>query len=140
VSAQVGNVHHPRWPQFEDFGDVVLRGDLGVGYARVDWCTPGGLDTWGDGRLTILGTDGFIEVRKNTDIAGRGPGSHLFLCDQQGMRYVDCRAVDLPYGPRLVDDVVNRTETAMSQAHCFRAAELMLLAQKTAQRVRFEER
>ena len=73
VASQVGNVHHPQYPAFEDFGDVVLRGDAGTGYIRVDWFTPDGLATWGDGRLTILGTDGFIEIRKNVDIAGR-PG------------------------------------------------------------------
>ena len=84
VASQVGNVHHPKHPKFEDFGDMVLRGDRGTGYIRVDWFTPDGLSTWGDGRLTILGTDGFIELRKNVDIAGRPGGSHLFLVDQQG--------------------------------------------------------
>jgi predicted dehydrogenase len=69
LMSQVGNVHHPDKPLFEDFGDVMLSGNGGTGYIRVDWFTPDGLDTWGDGRLTILGTDGFIEVRKNTDIA-----------------------------------------------------------------------
>lgn len=133
--SQVGNVHHPQHPEFEDFGDMVVRGDGGTGYIRVDWFTPNGLSTWGDGRLTILGTDGFIEVRKNVDLAGRPGGSHLFLCDHKETRYIDCAGVDLPYGPRLVDDVVNRTETAMSQAHCFLAAELVLKAQQQAQRL-----
>jgi predicted dehydrogenase len=138
VSSQIGNVHNQKWPEFEDFADVVLRGNGGTGYVRLDWFTPDGLDTWGDGRLTILGTDGFIEVRKNTDIAGRGPGSYLFLCDQKGMQYIDCSKVELPYGPRVVDDVLNRTETAMPQAHCFLATELMLKAQKQAQVVTLE--
>jgi predicted dehydrogenase len=133
VASQVGNVHNRQYPAFEDFGDVMLRGDRGTGYVRVDWFTPDGLDTWGDGRLVVLGTDGFIEVRKNTDIAGRGPGSYLFLCDRQGMQAIDCRQVELPYGPALVHDVVNRTETAMAQAHCFLATELMLTAQKQAE-------
>ena len=43
VAAQVGNVHHPQYPDFEDFGDVMLRGDGGTGYIRVDWFTPDGL-------------------------------------------------------------------------------------------------
>lgn len=137
VAAQVGNVHHPQYPRFEDFGDVMLRGDRGAGYIRVDWFTPDGLATWGDGRLTILGTDGFIEVRKNIDIAGRPGGSHLFLTDQKETRYIDCAAVPLPYGEQLVSDVLNRTETAMSQAHCFLATELMLTAQARAARVTF---
>jgi predicted dehydrogenase len=137
VSAQIGNVHHADRPKFEDFGDVVLRGDRGTGYIRVDWFTPDGLSTWGDGRLTILGTDGFIEIRKNVDIGGRPGGSHLFLVDNKDTRYIDCRDEVLPYGDQLVSDVVNRTETAMSQAHCFLATELMLKAQAQAQRVSF---
>lgn len=135
VASQVGNLNHAKYPGLEDFGDVMLRGDKGTGYIRVDWFTPGGLKTWGDGRLTILGTDGFIEIRKNIDIAGRPGGSHLFLVDQKDTQYIDCAGVDLPYGRQLVDDVVDRTETAMSQAHCFLATELMLKAQANAQRV-----
>jgi len=137
VVAQIGNVHHPQYPTFEDFGDVTLRGDRGAGYIRVDWFTPDGLATWGDGRLTILGTDGFMEIRKNIDIAGRPGESHLFLVDQKDTRYIDCRSVPLPYGEQLVSDVVNRTETAMPQAHCFLATELMLKAQQQAQRLTF---
>ena len=137
VASQVGNIHNQKHPTFEDFGDTVLRGDKGTGYIRVDWFTPDGLATWGDGRLTILGTDGFIEVRKNIDIAGRPGGSHLFIVDGKDTRYVDCSAVPLPYGEQLVSDVLNRTETAMPQAHCFLATELMLKAQAQAQRVNF---
>jgi predicted dehydrogenase len=135
VSSQVGNVHYPQYPDFQDFGDVVLRGDQGMGYIRVDWFTPDGLSSWGDGRLTILGTDGFIEIRKNVDIAGRAGGNHLFLVDHKETRYIDCSNEPLPYGTQLVNDINNRTETAMSQEHCFLATELALKAQKQAQRI-----
>jgi predicted dehydrogenase len=135
VSAQVGNVHNRQHPGFEDFGDMTVRGDGGTGYIRVDWFTPDGLATWGDGRLTVLGTDGYIEIRKYIDIGGRPGGNHLFLVDQKETRYVDCRDVPLRYGEQLVSDVVNRTETAMPQAHCFLATELVLEAQKQAQRL-----
>ncbi len=138
LSSQVGNVHYPQYPGFEDFGDMTVRGDRGSGYIRVDWFTPDGLATWGDGRLTILGTDGFMEIRKNIDIAGRPGGSHLFLVDQKETKYIDCQQVDLPYGGQLVQDVLNRTETAMPQAHCFLATELVLKAQHQAQRVTFK--
>jgi predicted dehydrogenase len=138
VSSQVGNVHHPQYPGLEDFGDCVLRGDHGTGYIRVDWFTPNGLSTWGDGRLTILGTDGFIEIRKNVDIGGRQGANHLFIVDQKGTRYVDCQDVPLPYGEQLVSDVVNRTDTAMPQAHCFLATELMLKAEAQAQKLTFK--
>jgi predicted dehydrogenase len=135
VAAQVANVHYPQYPDFEDFGDMLLRGNGGAGYVRVDWFTPDGLPTWGDGRLTILGTEGFIEIRKNVDIAGRPGGSHLFISDKKETRYVPTDTVVLPYGQQIVDDIVNRTETAMSQAHCFLATELVLKAQAQAQRL-----
>ena len=135
VASQVGNVAHPQWPGLEDFGDVMLHGNGGNGYIRVDWFTPDGLSTWGDGRLTILGTEGFIEIRKNVDIGGRAGGSHLFLVDQKETRYVDASQQDLPYGTQLVDDVLNRTETAVPQAHTFLAMELALKAEAQAKRV-----
>ena len=137
VSSQVGNINYPQYPNFEDFGDMTVRGNRGLGYIRVDWFTPDGLATWGDGRLTILGTDGFMEIRKNIDIAGRPGGSHLFLVDKKETRYIDCQKVPLPYGEQLVQDILNRTETAMPQAHCFLATELVLKAQAQAQRVSF---
>jgi len=135
VSSQVGNVHYPQYPEFEDFGDVMLRGNEGAGYIRVDWFTPDGLSTWGDGRLTILGTDGFVELRKNVDIGGREGGNHLFLVNQKETRYIDCKEEPLLYGEQLVNDIVNRTETAMTQTHCFLATELALQSQKQAQKL-----
>ena len=139
VAAQVGNIHHQQYPDFEDFGDVILRGNGGSGYIRVDWFTPDGLATWGDGRLTILGTDGFIELRKYLDIGGKPGGNHLFLVDQKETRYFDCSQQPLPYGEQLVDDVLNRTETAMTQDHCFLATELALQAQKQAQKINLKK-
>ncbi|MGH9845033.1 MAG: Gfo/Idh/MocA family protein, partial [Blastocatellia bacterium] len=135
VASQAGNVHHPQHPGLDDFGDAMLRGNGGAGYVRVDWFTPDGLNTWGDTRLTILGTEGFIEVRKNTDLAGREGGSHLFLVDQKETRYFDCKKESLPYGKQLVADILNRTETAMTHDHCFLAMELALRAQAQAKRL-----
>jgi predicted dehydrogenase len=139
VASQVANYKHPQYPELEDFGDVVLRGDKGNGYARVDWYTPDGLPSWGDGRMVILGTEGYLEIRKNVDLAGRSEGSHLFLVDQKGVQYIDCQEVALPYGPQLLNDIVNRTETAMGQAHCFLASELALIAEGQATRLGFLE-
>jgi predicted dehydrogenase len=133
LASQVANFKHKESPAFEDFGDVIVKGNKGTGYIRVDWFTPDGLKTWGDGRLTILGTDGYIEIRKNIDITRKDSGSHLYIVNQKETAYIDCTEVALPYGPRLVDDIINRTETAMSQEHCFKAMELALVAQKKAE-------
>ncbi len=139
VASQVGNVHYPQYPQFEDFGDLMVKGNGGTGYVRVDWFTPNGLASWGDGRLTILGTDGYIELRKNVDIAGHPNGNHLFIVDNKETRYLDCANEPLPYGGQLVNDILNRTETAMPQAHCFLATELALKAQKQAKKLELKK-
>ena len=132
IASQTGNVNHPQYNKFEDFGDVMVKGNGGTGYIRVDWFTPDGLKSWGDGRLTILGTNGYIEIRKNVDIASHDGGDHLYIVDQKETRYIDCSKEPLPFGENLVNDIINRTETAMSQSHCFFATELALRAQKNA--------
>jgi predicted dehydrogenase len=138
VAARVANLRHPDQPNFEDFGDILWQGDGGTGYVRVDWFTPAGLFSpdgdapFGDGRITVVGTDGYIEIRSNVDIAGRKGKEHLFLVDKKETRHVDCSDEPLVAGARLVDDVLNRTETAMPQAHCFLAAEMVLKAQALA--------
>ena len=132
AAAQIANVRHPEHPRFQDFGDMLLRGDRGLGYVRLDWFTPDGLGTWGDGRLFILGTDGYIEVRKYTNVAVKDQGNNLFLVDQQGARYFDCNRLALPFGPEFVADVVNRTQVAQDQTQCLLAAELAIRAQRKA--------
>ncbi len=140
VTSQVANFNHPQFPELEDFGDMVLQSANGTGYIRVDWFTPQGLGVWGDGRLTILGTDGYIELRKYVDIGGRPGADHLFLVDQKGIHYIDCSQHDLPYGRQLIGDIVNRTDTALPQAHVFLASELALQAEAKAQRLGYLRR
>jgi predicted dehydrogenase len=134
VAARVANVAHPEHPGLDDLGEVMLEADGASGYFRVDWLTPDGLSTWGDGRLTIVGTEGTIELRKYIDVAGRPGTDHLFLVDKKGMHYVDCSQAELPYYTSLVCDIFERTETAMPQAHCFKVCELTLRAQAMAMR------
>jgi predicted dehydrogenase len=138
VASQVSNVNHPEHPKFQDFGDMMLRGDRGFGYVRVDWFTPKGLGTWGDGRLFILGTEGYIELRKYADIAGRKGGDHLFIVDQKQARYMDCSNVSLPFGPQFISDIVNRTHTAQDQAQALLTAEIVIKAQAKATKVQLK--
>ena len=135
LSAVVANYNHPQFAELEDFGEMLLRGDGGTGYMRVDWFTPDGLPVWGDGRLTILGSEGTIEIRKYIDLAGRPGGSHLFLTDAHGVTYIPCEGLDCPYAAQLLDDMRERSETAMPQAHVFLASELALRAEAAAQRL-----
>jgi predicted dehydrogenase len=134
VAATVANRANPETPEFQDFGEMLLRTRDATGYVRVDWFTPDGLPTWGDGRLVIVGTDGYLELRKYVDVAGREGIDHLFHVDRSGVHRIDCSTVELPYGRQLVHDILARTETAMPQARCFRAMELALTAQAMAER------
>lgn len=138
VESQIANVRHPDHPEFQDFGDMVLRGNRGFGYVRLDWFTPDGLGTWGDGRLFILGTDGYIEVRKYTDVAVKHQGNNLFIVDKNQARYIDCNQMPLPFGRQFVSDIVNRTHTAQDQTQCLLAAELVIKAQMKAKQVTLE--
>jgi len=135
VAAQIANVAHPERPRFQDFGDMMLRGNRGMGYVRLDWFTPDGLGTWGDGRLFVLGTQGYIELRKYTNVAVAKQGNNLFIVDQKEARYLDCSNLTLPFGPQFVADVVNRTQVAQDQAQCLLAAELAIKAQRSARNV-----
>jgi len=132
LSASTANRANPDKPGLEDYGDIHLTTGKATGYIRVDWFTPDGLPTWGDGRLFIVGTEGTIELRKYLDIEGKPGTDHLFLTDKKGTRYIDCSKTERPYGRQLLADVRDRTETAMSQEHCFKAMELALKAQAFA--------
>lgn len=135
--AAVGNYHHPDVPEFEDFGEANLIGNNGAtNYIRVDWFTPDGLRTWGDGRMIILGTEGYIELRKYVDIARDAAGDHVFLVDGKGEHHIPVAGqVGFRYFGELILDCLNRTEKAMTQAHVFKAAELCLQAQAAARRL-----
>jgi predicted dehydrogenase len=132
MSARVANVRFRQFPDFEDFGELLIQGGDTSGYIRVDWLTPDGLSAWGDVRLFIQGTEGYIEVRKNCDIGGREGGNHLFVVDQSGVHTHDCSNHPLPFGAQFVADVFNRTETAVQQEHTFTASRLALQAQQLA--------
>ncbi|MGB6742823.1 MAG: Gfo/Idh/MocA family oxidoreductase [Terracidiphilus sp.] len=139
VESQIANVRHPDHPEFQDFGDMVLRGNRGLGYVRLDWFTPDGLGTWGDGRLFILGTDGYIEVRKYANVAVSHDGNNLFIVDKNVARYINCNQMPLPFGPQFVADIVNRTHVAQDQTQCLLAAELVIKAQMNATHVKLED-
>ena len=130
--ASVGNFANPRDKGLQDFGELSLRNDKGRGYIRVDWYTPDALPTWGDGRLTILGTEGYIEIRKYVDVARDDATDHLYLVNGTRSEHIDCRDAGYPYFQNLANDIANRTETAMPQAHCFKVMELGLKAQEMA--------
>lgn len=134
--SKVANYAHPEYPELEDFGDATLIGDNGgTGYFRVDWFTPDGLDMWGDGRTFILGTNGYIELRKYIDIA-RDEGSQVYLVNQEGTFRIPVQGkVGYPYFGQLILDCLNRTENAMAQEHAFKAAELSVIAERDAIRI-----
>ena len=137
VSSKIANYNHPEYPELDDFGDATLIGNNGAtGYFRVDWFTPDGLRSWGDGRTFILGTAGYIELRKYLDITHENGGDHVFWVDGSGEHYFNATGkTGFPYFGKLILDCLNRTENAMTQEHAFKAAELCIRAQMQAVKV-----
>ena len=132
VSSQVGNVSSPRHPGMQDVGQMVIAGGGALGTHRVDYLSPPGLKTWGDGRLMIVGTEGTIEVRTNVDVTGKKGREHLIVVDGKGTRRIDCTSAKIDWARRLVADVVDGTDTFVTQDHVRAVCDLTLRAQATA--------
>jgi predicted dehydrogenase len=137
TEAAVANYTAPEYPELEDYGHACLVADNGAtNYFRVDWLTPDGLRTWGDGRTVILGTKGYIELRKYIDVTRESGGNQLFLVNEDGEKNLSLSGqVGFPFFGQFILDCLNRTENAMSQRHAFKAAELCLKAQNQARNI-----
>ncbi len=137
TSSRVANYNNKEYPELEDFGDMTVVGGNGAtGYFRVDWLTPNGLGTWGDGRTIIMGTEGYIELRKYIDIARSTEGDQLYLVNQEGEQHISLHGkVGFPFFGEMILDLIHGTDKAMTQEHAFKAAELCLLAQKNATKI-----
>lgn len=136
--ARTENFENSVTPGLEDFGEASLTLDTGASaYCRLDWFNPAGSKVWGDGRTFVLGTKGYLEIRKYIDLAHSLVGNRILLVDEKDVHEIECQGkVGFPYFGRLILDVLNRTENAMTQAHAFKAAELSMLAQQFADRGR----
>lgn len=141
VHSRVGNYNHRDHPEFQDFGDAMLRCSNGVtGYFRVDWFNPDGLGAWGDGRTLIVGTDGYIEIRKYIDVATSAEGDQVYYVDHNGEHHVCASGkCGFPFFGKMIRDCLDRTENAMKQSYIFRIMELAVQAQEKAEHVCYKE-
>jgi len=130
--AEVANLNTPAHPVFQDFGEMILRAGDVRAYVRLDWFTPDAAPNWGDGRLTLLGTEGFIELRKYMDIGGQDGTDHVILVNGTELTRFDASDAGTPYFAHLRDDVINRTETACPQRHTLTVMRLAIEAQAKA--------
>ena len=111
VRSQIANYTNPEHPELDDFGDATLVSDNGAtGYFRVDWFTPDGLSSWGDGRTFILGTEGYIELRKYVNITVANHGGRVFMAngsEEKKFRYRGQGGLS----------VLRSTDTRLHQSH-----------------------
>lgn len=135
VASATANHGLPDVPDFEDYGELLLRSGHASGFIRVDWFTPDGLGAWGDGRLLLLGTEGYIELRKYIDVAGREGTDHVFLSNRSGTRHIHASGEPLTYFRSFLNDVRDRTATVMPEGHAFTVTRLALAAQAAARRI-----
>jgi hypothetical protein len=103
-----------------------------VGDHRLDYLTARGLGTWGDCRLTIVGTEGTIEARANIDVAGVEGAEHLIVVDGDGTRRVDISGVVVDWADLALADVADGGERLMSQQHPIDVTDVCLRAQAAA--------
>ena len=135
VGSQVANYAHKDQAGLEDFGDCHLVGENGAtGYFRVDWFTPDGLSGWGDGRTFILGTLGYMELRKYLNVGAGDGGTTSTWWTRARAPPRGQRAGRVPLFRRAHPRLPERTERAMPQAHTFKAAELCVVAEQEARR------
>ncbi|WP_010533090.1 Gfo/Idh/MocA family protein [Brachybacterium squillarum] len=134
LSSAIANHDHPDHPELDDFGEASIALSSGAsGYVRVDWFTPDGLRTWGDGRSFILGTEGYLELRKYIDVTTDNGGGQVILVNGEGEQRIEATGkVGYPFFGELILDCLHRTENAMTQAHAFKAVELAVRAQEQA--------
>ena len=118
---------------FQDVGQMTLQSGDATGYVKLDWFTPDAMPTWGDGRLFLTGTEGTIEIRKYADVGGQPGGDHVFLTNGTRSERFDASNAGLPFFGRLLEDVLNRSETAHSRAHPFTVMRLAIEAQEMAE-------
>ena len=146
VASSVGNVSAPDHPGMQDIGSMTLAArvpagasgasgasDTGVvGDHRLDYLTAKGLGTWGDCRLTIVGTEGTIEARSNVDVAGAEGAEHLIVVDAESTRRIDISDVVVDWGEQLVADLADHGERLMTQQHAIDVTDVCLRAQAAA--------
>jgi len=132
--AAVGNAACTDHPAMEDIGSMTLTANGVVGDHRVDYLTAAGLGTWGDVRLTIIGTEGVIEARANIDVAGEPGAEHLIVVDRSGVRRVDVSQRPVDWAEVLLADITEGGQRLMSQAHVIAVCDLVLRAQQAATR------
>ena len=134
VHAVVDNFANADEPGLEDVGQASMILANGVQcFSRVNWFTPDGMRSWGDGRSFITGTKGTIEIRKYLDFGRSDKGDLIILADENGDQVIEVAGkVGFPFFGQLILDCINRTENAMTQYHAFQAARLSLQAQALA--------
>jgi predicted dehydrogenase len=132
--ARAANLGNPEYPGLEDFGEALMTANTGAScYCRVDWFNPKGHRSWGDGRAFVMGDKGFLEIRKNNDLAREAGGNRIFLVDEEKEHEIDCAGkIGFPFFGDFILDVLNRTEKSMTQEHVFKVAELSMQAQAIA--------
>ncbi len=137
LHSKVGNFNNPQYPEFEDFGDATLLGDNGAtNYFRVDWYTPNGLGSWGDGRLFILGTKGYIELRKYINVGIDLRSDNVYFVTDEKEYFVNVSGkVGFPFFGEMILDCLNNTENSMTSEHIFKASKLCIEAQLQATRL-----
>ena len=110
---------------------MMLHGNGGFGYVRVDWFTPA---AWGRGATGGCSSSApkAISNFANTSTSQGGRAAIICSWSTKGDALHGLQQVHLPFGPQFVADIVDRTHVAQDQEQALLATELVLKAQKNA--------
>ena len=135
VYSQEKNFNNPDRPYFSDFGQAVVSLSSGAtGYVRVDWFTPDGLSSWGDGRVFIVGTKATIEIRKYINVGVSNMGDNVFFVDNTGEHVIQAYGKEgFPFFGLFIRDILDNTEKSITQKHVFESMRLTLSAHEKAE-------
>ncbi len=113
---------HPEHPGVQVLGEVLLATDGATGYTRVDYYTPDrSRATWGDVRFTVVGTEGYLEVRHVDQT--------VLVVDGEKRETISCTEEPAGWGSRYLDG------SLITQDHAFTVTEICLEAQSAARHV-----
>lgn len=126
TSAVLDNVKFPERDGFFDLATITVTGERFQASIQLDWLSPDELGTWGDGRVFFRGTTGYLEVRREIDIAGEAGSNHVLLVNQDGIQRHQYDEHPLPFASNYLKDLASGENNAMTSTRWSDASSLAL--------------
>ena len=132
TSAVADCVHFSEHDGFLDLATVTVVGPNFQATIHLDWLSPDTLGTWGAGRIFFRGTRGYLEVRREIDLAGRPGSNHLLWVNESGSHREQWDGRTLRFASDYLADLASGAHTAIDPDRWRQASRLALDASELA--------